>query len=195
MTSRPFLRTLLALLGIFVWQTISADGGNQSPPRSFGPIELGMTAQAFERITGVRPSPCVHCAEGEEEADVYIDKALASHMRQTPAELRGANLRYQPNSLTPEDATCFFYKGKLHTIVLNGVKDKSASVISRYERELGAPAARDTWDTGLSQVRWQDGRTILAVTYTTKSATVDHLQIDYIERKIQASVPRRHSPP
>ncbi|KPK67723.1 MAG: hypothetical protein AMJ84_12500 [Acidithiobacillales bacterium SM23_46] len=60
--------TVLALVGTLQLYLAYADAGpqNQTLPRNFGPVFLGMTEEAFRKTTGVTKTAfCAHCAMNE----------------------------------------------------------------------------------------------------------------------------------
>jgi len=160
---------------------------SQRLPRSFGALYLGMSVKEFRKIVDVPINRCVQCSEDELEADLYFNERqysweLGRYLE--PIKLNNAYIKYQPKELQPEYMVCYFYKNVLYSIEMKNVKATLISVKSRYVKALGKPTAIDVWDTGLSQLRWENSSTLLSVIYTTKTAGIDYLAISYTDLKI-----------
>jgi hypothetical protein len=182
---------LVFLLLLFFLISICAYAGTkQELPRSYGAIVLGMNVGAFKKITDQEPRRCVHCADEELETDLFLDKDKARLFKQSVFDSRGATLKYQPSNLQPEWITCFFYKGRLYSIVMNGVKDKLKTIKIRYVTAIGKPSGVDTWDSGVSELRWKNSSTQLQVAYTGKPDEANVVEITYGDLRIMKQLPR-----
>lgn len=187
----PFLVAL-----ILCWSNNAHAGQKQKLPRYFGPLYLGMSVKEFKKIVDVSIGRCVHCAEDELQADLYISKRMTEHYSWNlkkplkPIKLKDAYIKFQPRELQPELVTCLFYKNVLYRIIMSDVEDKLDSVRSRYVKALGKPTAVDVWDTGLSQLRWENSSTFLSVVYSTKEVGIDVLEIAYTDLKIMKKIPK-----
>ena len=188
----------ILLYSFFLSSSIYANGyKDHMLPRSYGPITLGMSVDAFKKainrasgqLVDIDVSRCVHCGSDELYASFFISEKKAAHFRQQAIMLNSAFLIHQPTTLRPESVDCFFYKGKLYSISLNQVRSTIESVKSRYIEALGKPTAIDVWDTGLSQLRWENASTQLKVIYSTEEKGIDYITIEYTDRKILDQIP------
>ncbi len=72
---------------------------------------------------------------------------------------------------------------------MNGVKDKVEAVKARYETAIGKPSGVDAWDSGVSQLRWENISTMLRVAFTTQSNGANTVEITYGDLKIMKQLP------
>jgi len=178
------------VLSFFLTSSCAYAGQKQELPRSYGSISLGMSVEAFKKITNADLGRCVNCAKEELEADLFIDKDTAKLFNKTAFVISGSTLKYQTSNLQPEWISCFFYKGRLYSIVMSGVKDKLEAIKKRYETALGKPSGVDAWDSGVTELRWEDLFTLLRVAYTAKPDGVNTVEITYSDLKIMKMLPR-----
>jgi hypothetical protein len=166
----------------------------QNLPRSFGPLYLGMSVKEFKKKTGeVVIGRCVDCVEDQLQALLYIGEApydFEQRKQLEPTKLADGYIKFQPKELQPREIICFFYKNALYGIVMSNVKGRLESVKSSYIKALGKPTAIDVWDSGLSQLRWEDSSTRLSVVYSTDTIAIDYLKISYTDLKIMKKIPR-----
>lgn len=199
MKSRRRLSILIFFIGAFLLFNnfyVKAEQ-KQKLPRSFGPITLGMSVKDFKKLTNIEPTHCATCVEGELNADFYLDeKTIPEHMRkkpfkEKPIKLKDAYLNYQPMALQPEKVGCYFYKGKLYSIVLVGVKDTLEAVKSRYIKALGKQPAVVNHGTEISELRWEDSSILLRIAYLTEDEKggIASLDITYGDIKLMSQVP------
>jgi len=176
---------------------VSYASNEQELPRSYGSLYLGMSVKEFRKIADVSIGRCVDCAEDQLEADLFISKRLAEGFsinmgkRLEPIKLKDAYIKFQARELQPELVTCFFYKNALYRIVMSDIKGGVESVRNSYTKAFGKPTASDVWDSGLSQLRWEDPSTRLSVVYTTNTSGIDYFEISYTDLKIASRIPER----
>lgn len=190
------------ILSIFVALLILSTAVNaeqkQKLPRSYGPLYLGMSVKEFKKnFVDVDLGRCVHCAEEELEADLCITKEsrntnLCDNIN--PVKFKNAYVTFQPKELKTDKITCLFYKGVLYDIVMKNIPAKVASVKEHYIKVLGKPTTDDVWDTGLSQLQWENSLTILSFTFsaekTSKKDDNDFIEIRYTDLKILKQMPQ-----
>jgi hypothetical protein len=186
---------------ILCWSN-NADAGQehklQKLPRSFGPLYLGMSVKEFKENTGeVVIGRCVDCVEDQLQALLYIGEApydFEQRKQLEPTKLTDGYIKFQPKELQPREIICFFYKDALYGIVMSNVKDRFESVKSSYIKALGKPTAIDIWDSGLSQLRWEDSSTRLSVVHSTDTVGIDYFKISYTDLKIMKKILEMNNP-
>lgn len=195
-TIKKILIYFLAAL-ILCWSHAAYAGNKLRLPKSYGPLYLGMSVKEFKTVVDVSIGRCVDCVEDQLEADLLISKRLAEGFsinmgkRLEPVKLKDAYIKFQAKEMQPEMVVCFFYKNALYGIVMSNVKGRLELVKNSYIKALGNPTAIDVWDSGLSQLRWEDSSTRLSVVYSTNTAGIDYLEISYTDLKIVSKIPER----
>ncbi len=195
MKTRTTSNLILALATLAVLIGEPDQGGSKGElPRAFGPIVLGMSVEAFRKVVPVDISGCVHCGENELYATFSFGDAKPAFSKHATLNLKGANLVYQPKSLKPDLVSCYFYKGKLYGITMDGIRDTVAAVKDRYVSALGKPSGETDFGTGVAELSWESRLTTLLLTYpTTRKATEPNLlQIRYGDTKVLAQLPIVH---
>lgn len=187
-------KRVMGILSIFIILLLFSITTNaeqkQKLPRSYGPLYLGMSVKEFKKIADVEMGQCVHCAEGELHAVLTVDEKTAKFFETTLIVLDKASLKYQPTTLQPEDATCFFYKEILYKIEMHNIKGYVESIKNRYVKALGEPTTINVWDTGISKLTWEDSSTSLEVLYSTEQKGIGFSLIVYTDLKILKQVPK-----
>jgi len=184
------LSLFIILSSLFVNNSARSDQ-KPEPPRSFGPLVLGMSVEVFKAITGADPVRGVMCQEGELVALLYSTKEKAERFRGTYFVSRVATLKYQPPYLSPETIICSFYKGKLYSIEMSGIRGNSQSVKARYESALGKPSWHDGDGMDSLALRWDTSATRLQFIYSAVPADNAYMQIEYYDLDIMKQIPRR----
>jgi hypothetical protein len=155
--------TVTAIIGMMLLSTAFADVGSrrQSLPRSFGPFTLGMTEDAFKKVTGLAIRACHECAQGESTVDVDVEKYPGLF----PAYLYGLE-KYQ------RGLDCNFYKGKLYRIeAFPEIKEIEAAK-KKYTELFGPPSKMEDWENGISWVTWENKTTAFVLAYVRKKGDV-----------------------
>lgn len=182
----------ILLFIMFSHQSIFAADSSKLP-RSFGAIELGMSEEQFSVKLNLQPGDCATCRENEHYVCIYLDKNEAKYFGEEPIDnqdIQRAPMTYLPTSLKPKVVHCYFYKGKLYLINFNGIRSSLSIIRDSYKKILGRPTATDVWVTGISQMRWEDFSTRLAVVYHSAANGLEDFDITYSDRKIIAKMPR-----
>ncbi len=185
------LQRFCTLLVITLWtqSLFAADGGKL--PRSFGGISLGMSEQTFEMKFRLATSGCATCQADEHYSSFFLDKDEAHFFNKEPInnkDLQTGYLTYLPASLKPKDVHCYFYKGKLYAITFSHIQSTLETIRDSYVKKLGKPTI-DVWDTGVSQMRWQNASTRLSVVYQTGTKGSDVFDISYADLNIMETMP------
>ncbi len=151
--------TVLTLVGMLLLGVALADAGSQKQtlPRSFGPISLGMTEEAFMRITGVTEAAfCAHCPLNESIMSVKVEKfpgVYPAYLYKLPKFARGFSVS--------------FYKKQLYLIETSPEISEIGAAKKKYTDLFGAPRF-ENWENGLSFAIWEDKTTALVLTYVRK---------------------------
>ena len=143
-------------IGALLLETAHTDPAPQKQvlPRSFGPLTLGMSKEAFNKVTGLTPSPCPHCALNESSAAVYVEKypgLFPAYVSSLKEYQRGFG--------------CDFFKGKLYRIEAFPEIEQIESAKKKYTQIYGQPSKTIDWPNGLSMVVWENNKTALVLTY------------------------------
>ncbi len=141
----------MALLLALLLLPISAHGGGAvpaHPEHRLGPLVLGMDEAAFQRLTGIAPTPCPVCLP-EERLATLEGPALA---------------RLLPEIAPAGPMDLFFYRGRLYQITL--ALDQPLAPLVRHlsDRFLAPPEAIDL-SPELAQLRWQDDQVRISLNY------------------------------
>ena len=169
-----------------------SDFQENSLPRSYGQIRLGMSVSEYQIITQMVPSQCDHdCAEGELSNNFFTDEAYggtSSNVRYFP----DAYLKYQPRPQCPRHVFAYFYKGKLYLIVLNGVFTILPYFRERYVKKLGPPTLEDKEgnEYKIASFEWENENTKLLVVHTAGDVWIDSVQVQYIDISILKCIPK-----
>jgi alpha-glucosidase (family GH31 glycosyl hydrolase) len=153
---------------------------------------LGMSVDSFKIKFNLQPSGCATCEKGEQYASFYLDKNEANYFGKEPTivkNLQNGKLTYLTTSFKPKVVHCYFYAGKLYSITFSGMRSTLASIQDKYINKLGKPTDVDVWDTGISQLRWENASTRLTVAYHTAEKGLDELDITYADVNIMAKMP------
>lgn len=142
---------LLFVMSALLWNSAhSADElHGQTLPRSFGPLTLGMSEQAFTKITGLQSYGC-ECAQDEYTAAIDVKKYPNVY----------------PSYISALDGfDVFFYKGRLYKIDLPSEIKDIRDVKERYSKLYGPPTSSEDWPNGVSWIKWENKTTGLVVAY------------------------------
>ena len=151
--------TVLTLVGMLLLDTALADGGSQKQmlPRSFGPISLGMTEEAFMKLTGVSEAAfCAHCALNESIMSVKVERfpgVYPAYLYTLPKFARGF--------------TVSLYKQQIYLIETSPEISEIGAAKKKYTDLYGVPRL-ENWENGLSFAIWEDKTTALVLTYVRK---------------------------
>ena len=157
---------VVTLISMLLWCGVHADAvpQKQALPRSFGPLTLGMTEEAFNKVTGVTPNFCHHCAQDETNAAVYIEKhphVYPEYLYSLPKSNQGFG--------------CKFYKGKLYLIEAFPELSEINTAKKKYTETYGPPSNVDDWPNGVSWITWENKTTAFVLAYEReKSGTFWH---------------------
>lgn len=183
----------------------SEAGQKQKLPRTFGTIYLGMSVEAFKKLTHLEPTQCVHCVEGEmftvffvesmTEGTFYFKELImlkeGYEYQKRPFRLKNTYLTHQPITLQPERIECYFYGGKLYGIIFNEVAGAIDAVKNKYIKIFGQPTSITNFGTGISEVVWENSASYLIINYSTGRKSIDMLTIKYTDKDVAAHVPPR----
>lgn len=164
-----FVRTksaIVVLIGMLLLGVAHADAGpqKQTLPRSFGPLTLGMTEEAFKKVTGLTTRYCAHCALDEFTVDVYPEK----YPRIFPDYVYSL-------SKNEQGFDCNFYKGKLYRIEVSPEISEINAAKKKYTELYGLPSSEEDWPNGVSWVTWENKTTAFVLAYEReKSGTFWH---------------------
>lgn len=151
--------TVTAIIGILLLSATYADVApkRQALPRAFGPLTLGMTEDAFKKVTGLATRACHECAQDESTVSVDVEKYPGLF----PAYLYALE-KYQ------RGFDCNFYKGKLYRIeAFPEIKEIEAAK-KKYTELFGPPSKMEDWENGVSWVTWENKTTAFVLAYVRK---------------------------
>lgn len=152
--------TLICMLLSYV---VHADAVPQKQvlPRSFGPLTLGMTEEAFKKVTGVTPNFCHWCALDELTAPIDANKYPGLF----------------PKLSKPDQGfDCGFYRKKLYRIETSSPEIKQIDAAKKHYTALyGPPSKMEDWPNGVSWLTWENRTTAFVLAYDReKSGTFWH---------------------
>jgi len=143
------LRTLI--LAFCSITALSYAGGYTHLPREVGPFKLGMSTQDFQRITGISAEPCPICIK--DEAYATLDNLTAhKHIRDVRVG---------------DGVDFFFYQDKLYHISISPAARDLFEAQQEFTAMFGNDGKQENRDNGTTEMRWEDGPTILTLNYRT----------------------------
>jgi len=164
---------LVALLSVLsVLKVIQGNAEQQRQlPRSFGFLTLGMSAKAFQKITGTTPEFCPHCADDE----LFADFDANGYPGFFPDYKRWVS--------------CFFYKDKLYRIEKVPEVRQIEEAKKKYIEAFGPYTKLENWENGISWLHWENKTTVLSIAYERKTGKADLIQ--YIDKLLRDELERR----
>lgn len=172
---------MMMLIGMLLLSACYADAGPQKEklPRSIGPLTLGMTEEAFKKITGVTPNFCHWCALDELTAPIDADKYPGLF----PKLSKGG-----------QGFDCGFYKKKLYKIETSSSEMKQIDAAKKHYTALyGPPSKVEDWPNGVSWLTWENKTTAFVLAYNReKSGTFPYTMppgtvtlVQYIDKPLR----------
>jgi len=148
---RDSKRRILVITSVLLWSAAcSADQGPRQPlPRTFGPLTLGMSEQAFTKATTLTSYGC-ECAQDEYTAAIDVKKF--------------PNI-YPSYIYTRNGFDVFFYKGKLYKFDLPPDIKNIREAKEKYSNQYGPPSGTEDWPNGVSWVKWENDTTGFVIAY------------------------------
>ena len=134
------------LFTLFCIPLTSFAGGYVELPRTFGTLEMGMSAKDFTKLTGVRPEFCAICIK--KESFVTLSRG---QLYSLDAEGEGADV--------------FFFENKLYLISVSTMDKDFTTINEDFENEFGGPGKKLKPLNDVAKLKWEDTNSVIMLNY------------------------------